>query len=50
MKQIKIVASDPQIEIEVPVGNLGAKLVGGLGGFEEVEDTVALIGRTSRQS
>jgi hypothetical protein len=37
VKPIKIVASDPDIEIEVPVGNFGARLVGGLGGFEEVE-------------
>jgi phage tail protein X len=37
VKPIKIVASDPKIEIEVPVGNLGAQLVAGLGGFEEVE-------------
>jgi hypothetical protein len=37
VKPIKIVAPDPNIEIEVPVGNFGAKLVAGLGGFEEVE-------------
>jgi hypothetical protein len=37
VKPIKIVASEPKIEIEVPVGNFGARLVGGLGGFAEVE-------------
>lgn len=37
MKPIKIIASDPDLQIEVPVGNLSSTLVGGLGGYEEIE-------------
>jgi hypothetical protein len=37
VKAIRFVASDPQVDIEVPVGNFGARLVGGLGGYEEIE-------------
>jgi LysM domain len=44
VKPLRFEASDPQIDIEVPVGNLGAEIVGGLGGFVEVErqDDVSL--------
>lgn len=44
MKPIHFRADDPPIDIEVPVGNLGAQLVGGLGGYQEVErqDDVSL--------
>lgn len=37
MRPLRLIASDPQIDIEVPVGNFGARLVGGLGGYEEIE-------------
>lgn len=37
MKPLRLVASDPQIDIEVSVGNFGARLVGGLGGYQEIE-------------
>ncbi len=37
VRRLHFVASDPQIDIEVPVGNFGARLVGGLGGYEEIE-------------
>lgn len=44
MKPIRFIATDPQIDIEVPVGNSGAQLVGGLGGYQEIEqqDDVSL--------
>jgi hypothetical protein len=44
VKPIRFIATDPQIDIEVPVGNLGAQLVGGLGGYQEIErqDDVSL--------
>lgn len=37
MKQVRIVAKDPDIDITLPMGASPAKLVGGLGGWEEVE-------------
>ena len=37
MKPFHFVASNPQIDIKVPVGNSGARLIGGLGGYEEIE-------------
>ncbi len=37
MKPIRIISQDPGIDISVPVGNLPATLVGGLGGWREVE-------------
>jgi hypothetical protein len=37
VKQVRIVARDPDIDISVPMGNESAKPVGGLGGWKEVE-------------
>lgn len=37
MKPVRIIAKDPEIDITLPMGASAAKLVGGLGGWEEVE-------------
>jgi hypothetical protein len=52
VKPIRFIATDPQIDIEVPVGNSGAQLVGGLGGYQEIErqDDVSLTDWTGQEA
>lgn len=52
MKPLRFTAADPQIDIEVPVGNFGATLVGGLGGYQEVDrqDDVAATDWTGQEA